>query len=227
MTKWQRSLYQPNLPLGKNGERLTACKAHIETAKEAAKEGMVLLKNNHGTLPLSFGTPIALFGKGTFDYVKGGGGSGDVTVSYIKNIYDGIRGLAEPVQIFEPLADFYREDIRKQYAAKKEPGMTVEPELPEDLCKRARAFTDTAIVSICRFSGEGWDRKSSYDKNTEENPLFENGDFYLSNAEKAMVELVKKYFDHIIVVMNVGGMVDTDWFAHDEKIMLQCYALCR
>ena len=86
MTKWQRSLYLPNLPLGKNGERLTACKTHIEASKNAAKEGMVLLKNNCSALPLSFGTPVALFGKGTFDYVKGGGGSGDVTVSYIKNI---------------------------------------------------------------------------------------------------------------------------------------------
>lgn len=218
MTKWQRSLYLPNLPLGKNGERLTACKAHIEASKNAAKEGMVLLKNNCSALPLSFGTPVALFGKGTFDYVKGGGGSGDVTVSYIKNIYDGICGLPEQVQIFEPLVNFYRENIREQYAAKKEPGMTVEPELPEDLCKSARAFTDTAIISICRFSGEGWDRKSSYDKNNEENPLFENGDFYLSNAEKAMVDLVKKYFDNIIVVMNVGGMVDTNWFIHDDKV---------
>ena len=48
--------------------------------------------------------------------------------------------------------------------------------------------------------------------------MFENGDFYLSNAEKTMVELVKKYFDHIIVIMNVGGMVDTDWFVSDDKI---------
>ena len=218
MAKWQRAFFQPNLPLGKNGERMTACKEHITLSKEAAKEGMVLLKNKESLLPFSTGTRLALFGKATFDYVKGGGGSGDVTVSYIKNLYDGLKELEETVQIFEDTASFYRENIKNQYAAKKEPGMTAEPELPEELCKKARAFTDTAVISICRFSGEGWDRTSTYDKKKAENPLFEEGDFYLSYAEHEMITLVKKYFDNIVVVMNVGGMVDTDWFVNDEKI---------
>ena len=219
MGKWQRALYQPNLPLGKNGERVTACSEHIALSKEAAKEGMVLLKNEEHILPFAKGTKLALFGKGTFDYVKGGGGSGDVTVSYIKNIYEGLTELPEPVLVFEELADFYREDVKSQYNDKKEPGMTKEPELPEDLCQRARTFTDTALITICRFSGEGWDRKSTYDKKEENaDVLFEDGDFYLSHAEQAMVEMVKKYFDKIVVVMNVGGMVDTEWFVQDDKI---------
>ena len=58
---------------------------------EAAKEGMVLLKNEKNLLPLAEGTRIALFGKGSFDYVKGGGGSGDVMVSYVHNLYDGLK----------------------------------------------------------------------------------------------------------------------------------------
>lgn len=218
MAKWQRALYQPNLPLGKNGERMTACKEHIELSKEAAKEGMVLLKNEKQLLPFSAGTRLALFGKATFDYVKGGGGSGDVTVSYTKNLYDGFKELNEPVYLFEETVSFYRENIRQQYADKKEPGLTAEPELPEELCKKARAFADTAIISICRFSGEGWDRTSTYDKKKNDNPLFEDGDFYLSHAEQNMVELVKKYFDKIVIVMNVGGMIDTNWFVNDSKI---------
>ena len=99
MGKWQRSFYQPNLPLGKDGQRVTACKEHILLSKEAAKEGMVLLKNEGAQLPFSNGTKLALFGKGTVDYVKGGGGSGDVTVSYIKTLYDGLKELGESVQI--------------------------------------------------------------------------------------------------------------------------------
>ena len=42
-------------------------------------------KNEKNTLPIRKGTKVALFGKGTVDYVKGGGGSGDVTVEYIRN----------------------------------------------------------------------------------------------------------------------------------------------
>ena len=219
MGKWQRSFFQPNLPLCKDGQKVTACKEHILLSKNAAKEGMVLLKNEANALPLTKGVKLALFGKGCVDYVKGGGGSGDVTVSYIKNLYDGMTELGDFVSVYEELVDFYKKDIDTQYADGKLPGMTKEPVLPDELCKKARVFTDTAVITICRFSGEDWDRKSTYD--TQEptgDELFEDGDFYLSHAEKAMVEQVKKYFDKIIVVLNVGGMVDTEWFINDDKI---------
>lgn len=164
MQRWQRIMYQPNLPLGEHGERVTACKEHRELSKNAAKEGMVLLKNEKGLLPFAKGTRLALFGKGTFDYVKGGGGSGDVTVSYVKNLYDGFQEQEDRVSVYEELADFYRADVQKKYKAHIEPGMLSEPELPEELYRSARNFTDTAVISICRFSGEGWDRKSRYDE---------------------------------------------------------------
>ena len=76
MKKWRRILYHPNLPLGKDGQRVTACAEHIELSKNAAKEGMALLRNEKQVLPFAKGTKLALFGMGTFDYVKGGGGSG-------------------------------------------------------------------------------------------------------------------------------------------------------
>ena len=44
MNKWSRIKFTPNLPLGANGERVTGSKTHIELSKNAAKEGMVLLK---------------------------------------------------------------------------------------------------------------------------------------------------------------------------------------
>lgn len=216
MTKWQRALYQPNLPLGK--ERVTACKKHRELSKEAAKEGMVLLKNEKELLPLENGSRVALFGKASFDYVKGGGGSGDVTVEYIINLYEGMKNLSDRVHVYEDLASFYRKNVKHQYAAGIEPGMTTEPELPDELCQGARNFADTAVITICRFSGEGWDRKSSYDKDEKKDSIFDEGDFYLTHAEKAMVQKVKQYFDRIIVVLNVGGMVDTDWFKDDAQI---------
>ena len=67
MEKWARVMYQPNLPLGEGGVKLTGSKAHIELSKNAAKEGMVLLKNEGGLLPLKKGTRVALFGKAAFD----------------------------------------------------------------------------------------------------------------------------------------------------------------
>ena len=51
MTKWRRILYQPNLPLEENGHRVTACVEHVVLSKNAAKEGMVLLKNEEQLCP--------------------------------------------------------------------------------------------------------------------------------------------------------------------------------
>ncbi len=229
MQKWARALYQPMLPLGKDGRRVTASKEHILLSKKAAKEGMVLLKNEESILPLAKGSKAALFGKASFDYVKGGGGSGDVTVSYIRNLYEGLKEKSDVLTVFEELSDFYRENVREQYASGSIPGLTKEPEIPETLLKKARAFTDTAIIAISRFSGEGWDRSVESsgrklehveDKNLYEasQKVFERGDFYLSRAEETMVNTVKKAFPKVIVVLNVGGMVDSAWFAEDREI---------
>lgn len=227
MSKWRRLLYQPNLSLGENGSRVTACAEHILLSKNAAKEGMVLLKNEQGILPLAKGTKVALFGKGTFDYVKGGGGSGDVTVEYTTNLYEGLKSLDNHVYVEENLADYYREYVQGQYKAGLVHGMIAEPEIPDELCERARVFTDIAVITISRFSGEGWDRSvadeaaagvSQRELSLQGSALYERSDFYLSNAETAMVVKVKKYFPKIIVVLNVGGMVDTEWFHADDDI---------
>lgn len=230
MQKWTRVLYQPNIPLGENGEKVTACKRHIALSKEAAKEGMVLLKNDGDLLPLAKGSKVALFGKASFDYVRGGGGSGEVTVSYARNLYEGFSLLKDKVSVFEELSAFYRDNVKEQYRAGRVPGMTIEPEVPAELLKKARAFTDTAIISICRFSGEGWDRKSIVDtenKNLcisedamakQSAEIFEDGDFCLTQAERAMVDAVTENFEKVIVILNVGGMVDSCWFHDDAQI---------
>ena len=224
MGKWTRIKYQPNLPLSEHGERVTACVEHVALSKNSAKEGMVLLKNDSDLLPLKIDQKVALFGKGTFDYVKGGGGSGDVTVEYTVNLYEGLQSF---VHIEEHLASYYRKWVQEQYESGVEPGMVAEPELPDELCANARRYTDTAVISISRFSGESWDRSVTEIQMSVPNErpialrsaeLFEKGDFYLSNAEKAMVDKVKQHFPKVVVVLNVGGVVDTEWFAHDDRI---------
>lgn len=229
MEKWTRFFYQPCLPLGEEGTRVTGSREHIELSRKAAAEGMVLLKNKDSLLPFQKGQKLAVFGKACVDYVKGGGGSGDVTVAYTRNLMEGLKIKEQEgkVEVFWPAAKYYEEEIKSQYAQGYCPGMTLEPELPEDLLRQAKAFTDTAVVTICRYSGEGWDRKSIADTDFAGGDLslaqlsakiFENGDFCLTEAEKRMVEKVKKAFPHVAVVLNVGGMLDTSWFKEDDSL---------
>lgn len=235
MSKWTRLFYTPNKPLF-DGRYITCCDEHIALSLKAAEEGMVLLKNEADVLPLKKGTKVALFGKGTFDYVKGGGGSGDVHTKYLRNIYEGFKetGL---VDIYEPLADFYRDEVKHQSKEGAEPGLLTEPELKEELLKAARCNADVAVITISRFSGEGWDRstvEADSDKvNMWASPdddgsyvpmpkrcgkLFPRGDFYLSPNEEKLVDAVKLAFDKVVVVLNVGGVVDTTWIKDDDLI---------
>ena len=236
MKKWTRFFYQPGLPLGKDGRRVTGSEEHIALSREAAAEGMVLLKNEEKVLPLKQGQRVALFGKGCVDYVKGGGGSGDVTVAYVRSLLEGMECKAEEgkVEIYQPLADFYRNEVKQQYAQGIVPGLTKEPQLPLELLEGAGKFTDTAVITICRFSGENWDRTIWQEKEAQrEKPefvsseegllkraseVFERGDFYLSAAEEAMVRQVTEQFPNVIVVLNVGGVVDTTWFKDNDRI---------
>lgn len=227
MKKWTRALYQPNLPLTPAGY-VTAGAAHIALSRRAAREGMVLLKNEGGLLPLDPARPAALFGKGSFDYVKGGGGSGDVTTPYVHSLYDGLREQGVP--LYEPLSDYFRAYVRERYAAGDAPGMMAEPALPAELLTAARQAADTAIVVLSRFSGEGWDR-SDAEYEGEYNPwqgettmpkiagrIFPRGDFYRTDAEAAMIDAVCAAFDRVVLVLNVGGAVDCSWFRDNGAI---------
>lgn len=209
-SKWQRIRYMPGTPLDGGSERVTGCAAHRALSRRAACEGMVLLKNEGGLLPLGGGVRVAMFGKAQADYVKGGGGSGDVTVAYVRSILDGLeeKEAQGKVRLFAPLSAYYRANVAKQYAQGKHPGQTVEPQVPEDLLMQARAWADTALITICRFSGEGYDR-------TGENF---DGDYFLSHEEAAMVERVIAAFPRVAVVLNTGGMMDTAWFKDEKRI---------
>nr|AHF24972.1 beta-glucosidase A [uncultured bacterium Contig1753] len=229
MERWIRARFQPGLPLGADGRRVTAGKEHIALSRKAAREGMVLLKNQGSALPLQRGCRVALFGKATIDYVKGGGGSGDVTVPYVRNLYDGFAEIIGEESVFPGTVEYYRDYVSARYAEHWVPGMVAEPPVPETLLREARAFTDTAVISISRFSGEGWDRKSSRAVITRQEPvtgdtvsmsdvLFEKGDFYLSEAERLMVQTVSDAFEKTIVVLNTGGMMETACFRDNPRI---------
>ena len=201
MEKWTRALYQPNRPLRKN-QRVTAGSEHIALSRKAAAEGMVLLKNENDVLPFNQNTLIAPFGKGIWDMVKGGGGSGDVYTPYIVTLAEGLQ--QEKAKMYEPLLNWYREDVRTQYAQGAQPGMTREPSLPAGLLEEAAAATDTALLAFSRFSGEGQDRAEE--------------DFILTEEEQALADAVCARFERVAVVLNTGSVIDTSWIRDNERI---------
>ena len=207
MEKWARIRYTPCLPLGDNNSKITGSKRHIELSKRAAGEGIVLLKNNGNLLPLKLNAKLAVFGKAQTDYVKGGGGSGNVYCEYVRDIYESLK-LTGKVQVFDKLSMYYKSYAETSYQNGNLNGIFDEAEIPTELLSEAREFTDTAVITINRTSGEGWDRKNDGTDTY----------FYLSDREKAMVSAVTDSFNKVIVLINAGAMINTDWFAGNDKI---------
>lgn len=207
MEKWARLNYQPCLPLGDNHSTITSCQNHIDLSRKAACEGIVLLKND-GVLPLKKGTNVAVFGNAQIDYVKGGGGSGDVYCRYVRNIYEGLKMKADKVNVFHPLSLYYQASVEQAYKKGECNGRLTEIEIPEDLLQQAKSFADTAIVTINRYSEESKDRK-----NDGNDPYFE-----LSTMEKNMISTVCSHFAKVVLLLNTGAMIDTSWFAENDRI---------
>ena len=214
--KWLRARFTPNIPLGDNRSSITACERHIQLSRRAACEGSVLLKNN-GILPFKKGTKIAVFGNAQIDYIKGGKGSSDVFSPYVRNIYEGLKmkgsndGLkpSEPkVEVFDELSIFYESSVATARRNGGQSGRLAEPKVPAELMRAASEFTDTAVITICRVSSEGFD-----EHNDAQTKYFE-----LEDCEKEMVADVLANFKHVVVLLNVPTMVDTSWFANNDKV---------
>ncbi|MGC8820778.1 MAG: beta-glucosidase [Fervidobacterium sp.] len=182
---------------------------HAEVSYEAGCEGVVLLKNND-VLPFSKNTPIALFGTGQIETVRGGTGSGETYPPYTINFLDGLfeRGLNVDVK----LADFYRKKIEELRSGdykvtKGNWGEDVKPKLPENIIDNVQIEdiarkNEVGIVIITRISGEGYDRK------------VQKGDFYLSDDElellKNVSENFRKFGKKIVVVLNIGSPIEIE-----------------
>lgn len=179
-------------------------------ARQCGSEGMVLLKNN-GVLPLKQQEKVAVFGRCQVDtFMVGYGSGGDIHPPYSVNILDGLRNSGA-VLVDETLAKTYEtwchtpENIADPgewwgWWPFSYPEMPLSEEMVEDAAKE----NETAIFVIGRAAGEDRDNR------------LEEGSYYLTEQEKEQLELVKKHFAKIVLVMNCSSIIDMAW-TEDEK----------
>lgn len=172
-------------------------------ARKAAAEGAVLLKNEDQALPLREKERISVFGRIQFDYYKSGAGSGGmVNTRYVVGILDALK--EEELTLNEEVEKTYREwlkdhpfDYGNGWA--QDPWSQEEMPLSEELVKRAAVQSDAAVVIIGRTAGE--DRDACNEK----------GSYLLTDAEEQMLSKVCRFFGRVIVVLNVGYIIDMNW----------------
>lgn len=199
-------------------------KAHAAVTRQSATEGMILLKNEAATLPLSKKVKkIAAFGNTSYDFIAGGTGSGDVNEAYTVSLGEGL--LNGGFKIDPALKSLYEEYIKseKEKAAAKIDRSNplsaflnqarISELIPsESVLAAAVKASDAAIVTIGRNSGEFMDRKVE-------------DDFMLTSAEKELLNKVTQAYHaagkKVIVVLNIGGVIETaSWKDIPDAILL-------
>lgn len=189
---------------------------YIKTVREAVAEGCVLVKNDNHALPFRKGSEIAVFGRIQNHYYKSGTGSGGmVNVSKVTSLTDGLleSGI---VSLNTELLDIYRKwEAENPYEEGmgwgNEPWSQKEMELSDEIVMKAAERSDEAMVIIGRTAGEDHDAR------------MEAGSFLLTDTELDMLRKVRNAFDSMVVVLNVGSIIDMH-FVDDIKPDAVMYA---
>ena len=195
-------------------------KENAQISREAATEGMVLLKNEGKALPIVPGTEIALFGNNALDLVAGGTGSGDVNKMYTVSFADGLFrvGYSLNTDLYRTYSQYLSsEQAKKPKRSLMEELMSAtipieELSVTDELIRKAATKSSIAVIAIGRNAGEGNDRKAA-------------GDYYLTEKEIKLINAVSAAFHaqkkKVIVTLNIGGVVDlVQWRDKVDAILL-------
>ena len=192
-------------------------KAHAEITRQSATEGIVLLKNQDNTLPISNDVKIAVFGVSSYDFMAGGTGSGDVNKAYTVDMMEGLRnaGFAcekEIEELYRSYVDYQSKYLRtlrdyQWYEGAPRPDEMV---INKSYAKKWAGKTDVAILTLGRQAGEGDDRT------VESFSLTDNERQTIDNLCEAYHLAGKK----VIVILNVGSSIETaSWKSQPDAIL--------
>ena len=172
---------------------------YIEKAVQVNAEGAVLVRNQGG-LPLDKNSETAVFGRIQLDYYKSGTGSGGmVNVTKVTGITDGLieAGAKLNEELLQTYRDWFAEnphDFGEGWGG--EPWCQKEMPVSDELAAKAAQTAQAALVVIGRTAGEEQDNSNTA------------GSYKLTDDEFEMLKTVRKHFKRMIVVLNVGNIID-------------------
>ena len=155
---------------------------HERIALEAARDGIVLMKNERDTLPLRPGN-VNLFGSGMYSFRLSAVGAGKITPRYAVGLFEAARGESE-YKLNEELCEYFR---------------WTDAVPPTELLARARERSDTAVLVLSRPSGENTDNSVC------------PGQARLTDDEEALLASLRQGFEKLVVILNVGYPMELDF----------------
>lgn len=194
---------------------------HAEVTRNAATEGMVLLKNEKNALPFADKQKeVSLFGVTSYAWITGGTGSGSVNNKHTVSLLEGLNSAG--YKLDKELVDLYKPFAEKEATAEKEsrkargilalPGRLAEMKMDDAFLAKKAETSEIAFVTLGRNSGEGGDRVV-------------NEDFNLATEEIEMLDKISKAFHakgkKVVVILNIGGVIETaSWKDKVDAILL-------
>ncbi|MBQ1673329.1 MAG: glycoside hydrolase family 3 C-terminal domain-containing protein, partial [Bacteroidales bacterium] len=165
---------------------------------------------------------VALYGTGSYDFIAGGTGSGNVNKAYVRNVAEGLEanGIevdADIQQWYEQYITLTKTQLRNNAPADGLGILLGDPVVPE--MQISRSFiekkldaTDFAVLTISRNAGEGDDRKAT------------DGDWTLTGQERELLQTLADVYHaagkKLVVVLNIGGVIETASWKHIPDAIL-------
>lgn len=202
-------------------------------ARKLAEGSIVLLKNEGKLLPFAPRQKLAFFGRAQTKLIISGNGSGAAQGEKQSDLLEECR--ARELQPVAALERFYREQAEKdqkpqgngmelsqlkemvnsglmyEIFGKYNPPAEEFP-VPDELVQDSAREADVAVLVIGRQSGG------------EECDRHLQGDYYLADSEKKLLEQVCGAFAKVAVVLNTNGLIDLSWLSSYPSVKSVLFA---
>jgi beta-glucosidase len=194
-----------------------------DLTRTVAEEGIVLLKNDDGALPLAEGAKISVFGKNSVNIVFGGSGSGGGDSSESKTLYESLELAGFDCN--PTLKAFYEDDSKSGSPRDSNPKIEnngnssiVATETPYDslvsnqIPDSYSEYSDAALIVFSRIGGEGFDlpRTSSDDADRHYLEL-------APNEQELVRQVCAAGFQKVIVIINSANVMELG-FVEDDSL---------
>ncbi len=202
--------------------------AELDFTRRVAAEGMVLLKNEGGFLPLKAGAKLSVFGIVSASGTQSGSGSGDIEIKS-----DTLSGaLSKAGFEINPSLTSFTATSKHAHGTGAGPGggdamgdWKVDEipwsEYPEDVKSSFARYGDAAIVMLTRCDGEGSDlpREMGRFGNSTDKHYLE-----LTDEEAGLLKAIKEsgQFSGTILVLNMANPFELGFMEQEEYGISAC-----